>query len=172
MRLETERLVITEFDLSMSESVHRNSLDDDTRRFIPDEVFETIEAAEETLEFLMGVYASGDGPLVYPVLLKDGTNIGYVQLIPIKEGFEIGYHIGKPYTRNGYATEAVNAFLKHITTCRNVDVVYGICVSENTASKHVLEKCSFQKEYEGMGEYQGTRKQIVRYIFKYQAKRE
>ena len=76
MHLETEHLIITEFDLSMAESVHKNSLDEDTRKFVPDEVFETIEDAKETIEFLMSVYASGDGPLVYPVLLKDGTNIG------------------------------------------------------------------------------------------------
>lgn len=40
MRIETERVTITEFDLSMAESVHKNSLDEDTRRFVPDEVFE------------------------------------------------------------------------------------------------------------------------------------
>ena len=56
MRLETERLIITEFDLSMAESVHKNSLDDDTRKFVPDEVFETVEDAKETLEFLISVY--------------------------------------------------------------------------------------------------------------------
>ena len=49
MRLETERLIITEFDLSMAESVHKNSLDDDNRRFVPDEVFETVEEAAETI---------------------------------------------------------------------------------------------------------------------------
>lgn len=31
------------------------------------------------VEFLMSVYESGDGPLVYPVLLNDGTNLGYVE---------------------------------------------------------------------------------------------
>ena len=111
MRIETERLIITEFDLSMAESVHKNSLDEDNRRFVPDEVFETIEDAKETIGFLMGVYESGDGPLVYPVLLMDETNIGYVQLVPIEEGYEVGYHIGKEYTGNGYATEALGAFL-------------------------------------------------------------
>ena len=90
MRLETERLIITEFDLSMAESVHKNSLDDDTRKFVPDEVFETVEDAKETLEFLISVYESGDGPFVYPVLLKDETNIGYVQLVLIEEGYEVG----------------------------------------------------------------------------------
>lgn len=71
MRIETERLIITEFDTSMAQSVHLNSLDEDNRRFVPDEVFETVEEAAETIEFLMNCYKTGDGPLVYPVLLKD-----------------------------------------------------------------------------------------------------
>ena len=166
MRIETERIIITEFDLSMAESVHKNSLDEDNRRFVPDEVFETIEDAKETIEFLMSVYESGEGPLVYPVLLKDGTNVGYVQLVPIEEGFEVGYHIGKEYTGNGYATEALKAFLNDIMSKKNLEIVYGVCVSENIASKKVLEKSGFVKEYEGMGEYQGENRQIVKYVFK------
>lgn len=165
MRLETERLIITEFDLSMAESVHKNSLDDDNRRFVPDEVFETVEEATETIEFLMSVYKSGDGPLVYPVLLKDNTNVGYVQLVPIEEGFEVGYHIGKDYTQKGYATEALKAFLEYMMPHKGIDKVYGICVSENAASKRVLEKCGFQKEFEGIGEYQGENRDIVKYVF-------
>lgn len=165
MRIETERLIITEFDLSMAESVHKNSLDEDNRRFVPDEVFETVEDARETIEFLMSVYESGDGPLVYPVLLKDGTNVGYVQLVPLEEGYEIGYHIGGDYTRRGYATEAMKAFLPDVMTKKELDEVYGICVSENIASKKVMEKCGFQKEFEGMGRYQGTDREIARYVF-------
>ena len=67
----------------------------------------------------MSVYESGDGPLVYPVLLKDNTNVGYVQLVPIEEGFEVGYHIGSEYTK---------------------------------------------KELEGIGEYQGENRAIVKYV--------
>lgn len=90
MNIETQRLVITEFELSMAQSVHQNSLDEDNRRFVPDEVFETVEKAKEIIEFLMSVYETEDGPLVYPILLKDGTNIGYVQLVPIEDGYEVG----------------------------------------------------------------------------------
>lgn len=166
MRIETERLIITEFDLSMAESVHRNSLDEDNRRFVPDEVFETVEEARETIEFLMSVYESGEGPLVYPVLLQKGTNVGYVQLVPFEEGFEVGYHIGKEYTCNGYATEALKAFLHEVMAQKNLDKVYGVCLFENIASKKVLEKCGFIKEYEGPGEYQGEKRQIAKYVLK------
>ena len=164
MRLETERLIITEFELSMAEVVHKNSLDEDNRRFVPDEVFETVEDARETIEFLMGCYESGEGPLVYPVLTKSGANIGYVQLVPIEEGFEVGYHIAKEYTGKGYATESLQALLEYVRAEKKLDKVYGICVSENVASKKVLEKCGFEKEYEGAGEYQGNPADIARYV--------
>ena len=39
MKIKTERLEIKEFSRDMAMAVHRNSLDDDTRRFLPDEVF-------------------------------------------------------------------------------------------------------------------------------------
>lgn len=171
MRIETKRLVITEFDMSMAEVVHINSLDEDNRRFVPDEVFETVEDAAETVEFLMSCYESGEGPLVYPVLLKSGENIGYVQFVPIglmadgKEAYEVGYHIAKDYTGNGYATEAVLAFLPHMCREKGVDKVLGICLAENVASVHVLKKCGFVTEYTGRGEYQGEEQEIVRSVY-------
>ena len=149
----------------MAESVHKNSLDDDNRRFVPDEVFENIEEARKTIEFLMSVYESEDGPLVYPVLLKDKTNIGYVQIVPIEEEFEVGYHIASEYTKKGYATEALKTFLKYVMRNKKINRVYGICVSENISSIKVLEKCGFEKNYEGKGEYQGETRNIVKYIF-------
>jgi len=50
MIIKTERLLITEFDISMAESVHKLSLDEDNRRFIPDEVFESIEDAKAIIK--------------------------------------------------------------------------------------------------------------------------
>ena len=133
MRIETQRLTITRFTMDMAEAVHRNSLDEDNRRFVPDEVFETVEEAADTVEFLMGVYENGDGPLVYPVLLKDGTYIGYVQAVPFDDGtWEIGYHIGENYTRKGYATEAVQA--SEATTAVALSAAKRDCTSPSTTS--------------------------------------
>ena len=165
--IKTERLYITEFTLDMVEAVHLNSLDEDNRRFNPDEVFETIEDAQNTVEFLMNVYKNGDGPLVYPVLLTDGTNIGYVQVVPMNDGnCEVGYHIAKAYTGNGYATEAVKAFLPEIMKKLDIKEILGICIAENSASIKVLEKTGFTKEFEGMGTYQNEERKICKYVYK------
>ena len=166
MNIKTERLFITEFTLEMAEAVHLNSLDEDNRKFNPDEVFETLEDAKDTVEFLMSVYDNGDGPLVYPVVLLDGTNIGYVQAVPMDDDkWEIGYHIGKNYTGKGYATEAVKAFLPVIMEQLNITEMLGICVVENKASVKVMEKTGFVKEFEGMGSYQGEDREICRYTY-------
>ena len=164
--IKTKRLYITEFTLDMVEAVHRNSLDKDNRKFNPDEVFETMEAARDTVVFLMSVYKTGDGPLVYPVLLIDGTNIGYVQIVPMDDGnYEVGYHIAEAYTGNGYATEAVKAFLPVIMKKLDIKEILGICVAENIASIKVLEKAGFTKVFEGMGTYQNVKREIRKYIY-------
>lgn len=166
MRIETERLIITEFTMDMAQAVHENSLDEDTRRFVPDEVFETLEEAADTVGFLMGVYETGEGPLVYPVLLKDGTYVGYVQAVPLDDGgWELGYHIGAAHTRRGYATEAVKAFLPVILPKLGIDRIAGICRTANRASVKVLERCGFRKEFEGTGGYQGSEQMICKYTY-------
>ena len=166
--VETDRLFITEMTADMAMDVHKNSLDEDIRRFVPDEVFETPEEAEETVEFLMSQYGTADGPLVYAVLLKDGEkNIGYVQLVPIGEGkWEIGYHVAKQYTCKDYATEAVTAFLPVMVEKVGISEVYGIRLLENAASGRVLEKCGFETFFVGEGEYHGGVYEISKSVWK------
>ncbi len=166
MYLETDRLILTEFTLDMAQAVHENSLDADNRRFVPDEVFETVEEARETISFLMSRYGGNEGPFVYPLIMKKNeANIGYVQLIPVAEGWEIGYHIAKEYTGSGYAAEAVRAFLPQIMKKHQLKQVYGICLADNLASRRVMEKCGFQKLYEGPGNYQGRESSVCRYLY-------
>ena len=168
MRIETERLVVTEFAPDMAQAVHENSLDADNRRFVPDEVFETVEEAREAIAFLASQYGGTGGPLAYPVLTRaGGENIGYVQLVPIGgEKWEIGYHIAQRYTGNGYATEAVRAFLPVVAKAVGTSEVHGICLKENLASKRVLLKCGFEPVFEGVGEYQGEEREIFRSVRK------
>ena len=163
--IKAQRLYIAEFDESMATSVHINSLDEDNRRFVPDEVFETIDAAREIISTLIGFYSRDDSPLVYPIMLNDGRYIGHVQAVPTERGWEIGYHIGKDYTGNGYATEALGAFLTPIMERLGISRIYGICRADNVASRRVLEKCGFALDFSGEGRYHGEKRRICRYKY-------
>lgn len=166
MYIQTKRLIITEFAPDMAEAVHRQSLDDATRTFVPDEVFETLAEAEEVLRFLTVCRRTGEGPQVCPVLEKDGTFAGYVQAVPLEEaGWEIGYHIGESHRGRGYAAEAVGAFLPVIMEALGIAEIWGICLSENLASRRTLESCGFRKVCEGTSLYQGEARRVCRYFF-------
>lgn len=168
MNIKTPRHTITTFSQAMAQSVYENSQDDDTRRFVPDEVYDSAEEARAAIEFLMSRYDSDDGPFVYPIITNDGgKNIGYIQLCQIDDdSWEIGYHIAKDFTGKGYATEAVKAFFPAMAKKFNIKEVYGICLAENTASIRVLEKCGFTQIYQGPGNYQGKENKIIKAIWK------
>lgn len=165
LHIETERLRIVPFTAAMADSVCRNSLDRDNREFLPDEVFETPAEALETILYLVGCY-DGDEPQVYPVLLRDGTQIGHVQAVPLADGsWEIGYHIGAAYTGKGYATEAVRAFVPVIMDRLGIDRIWGICRADNPASEAVLRRCGFARQYKGPGLNHGRQREICRYLY-------
>ena len=168
MRVETERLVITELTMDMAQAIHENSLDDVTRRFVPDEVFETPEIAREAVAFLMSRYDDPEGPWVYAVTRQtDSRCIGYVQMVRLEdETWEIGYQIGKQFRGSGFAAEAVRAFLPVMAERLGISEIRGICLRENEASRRVLEKCGFEIMYVGPGQYQGNQREIVRSIWK------
>ncbi len=162
--VETNRFVIKPFNENMAESVRDVSLDEDNRRFVPDEVFETTEEARAILRQIMAWYKEERAPLVYAVVLKSGEHIGHVQAVPLEESeWEIGYHIAAAHTGKGYATDAVKAFLPLVTKRLALQRMWGICRADNVASCRVLEKCGFALEYAGPGAYQGASRETCRY---------
>ena len=165
MKLKTDRLVITDFTPDMALAVHLGSLDADTRRFLPDEVFETEAIAADVIADLMECCEGTEGPFVHP-MLSNGEYAGYVQLVPIDEGWEIGYHTVAAHTGKGYATEAVRAFLPVMMDKMNLAQVYGVCDADNKASIRVLEKSGFVRIYEGEGMYHGRMQPIVKMIYR------
>ena len=163
----SDRLLLTAIDKSMSYDIWQNSLDENNRKFVPDEVFETLEEATNVVDFIIESYKGKDGPFIYAVIRKsDNTNLGYVQLVKIPEGWEIGYHIAKMYNGQGYATEAVNLFLDYLKKEKDIKEIYGIALYSNKASHRVLQKCGFTTLYEGNGPYQGKKRKIIKTIKK------
>ena len=163
--IKDDVLSIVKMDETMYQDVWQNSLDEDNRRFVPDEVFETLEETKEVVDYLIKCYQSEDGPFVFAVFRnKDNKNLGYVQLIKIDLGWEIGYHIAKDYSSKGYATNAVRLFLKYIKDNLSLKEIYGIALADNIASRKVLEKNGFELFFEGKDLYQGKPRNIIKTI--------
>ena len=165
MNIRSARLTIGDFTPDMAQALHRISMDEDVQRFVPDEVFPTVEAAAEVIEDLTAFYGTADGPLVHPVLLE-GELIGYVQMVPLEEGWEIGYHISALHTGKGYATEAVRAFLPVMMDRLNLNEVAGVCLKANAASARVLRKCGFVLVFDGEADYQGRPAEVLKMVYR------
>lgn len=131
---------MTQFDHWMVEDVQKQSMDGGTRCCLPDEVFVTVQEAEKTVSAWMDCYTTGKSPQVYSVRKKDGTYIGYVQAVRMKDdSWEIGYQIGAEYRRQGYATEVVKAFVPVIMKQLDITQLSAVCMEENIPSRKVLE---------------------------------
>lgn len=44
----------------------------------------------------------------------------------------------------------------------------GICLADNIASQKEMEKCGFDLEFKGVGDYQGEKREICRYWYENQ----
>ncbi|MGE0701767.1 MAG: GNAT family N-acetyltransferase [Hyphomicrobiaceae bacterium] len=80
----------------------------------------------------------------------DGQLLGGVTLTNVRRGVtqsaSVGYWIGLPHVRRGYATEALAAVLAHAFEVLELNRVEAACLPSNVASIGVLEKAGFRRE--------------------------
>lgn len=168
--MDTERLHLGSLTMDMAEALQRISLDEDNRRFVPDEVFPTEADARKALHNLIAGESTPNGPFVRVVSLREtGEIIGHVSASRLGEGWEIGYHIAKAHRGQGYAREAVKGYLPRMAEALDTDEVLGVALAENQASCRVLEGCGFTLMEEGVFPYQGRERQVRRYRWRREA---
>jgi RimJ/RimL family protein N-acetyltransferase len=80
----------------------------------------------------------------------DGAVIGCAGLNATDRGLELGYWIGEPYWRRGYATEAAHALVDLAFTATTIQVLHASTRVINPASRRVIHKCGFQYAGQGM----------------------
>jgi RimJ/RimL family protein N-acetyltransferase len=65
-------------------------------------------------------------------------------------GLELGYWIGEPYWKRGYATEAAHALVDLAFQKTSIQVLHASTRVINPASRRVIHKCGFQYAGQGM----------------------
>lgn len=166
--LETARLRIVPYTPELAASTCALSQDAANRKYLPDEVFDTPEAAAARIEALIQAYDGELGPYVYPILLKsDGTHIGHVEICRLEEedAWEIGFHLGEPYRKKGYACEAVTAATAAARKRMQLPCVYALCLVENTAARRTLKKSGYRLSSADKQLFRGSEQPVCRYVF-------
>lgn len=128
-----------------AEKVWQMSVEEGMKLWIPDQVYQDINEAEEVLDFLMKQYDSSEGPKQVPIVFavcleKNGELIGHAGLSPVDEGVEIGYAIEEAQQRNGFATAAISALCQWGKSFYQLERILAIVAAENVASCRALEK--------------------------------
>lgn len=105
----------------------------------------------EARAFLAMARAPRRGGATYALTTaEDGAFVGCAGLNPTDRGLELGYWIGEPYWRRGYATEAAHALVDLAFRNTAIAVLHASCRVINPASRRVIHKCGFQYAGQGM----------------------
>lgn len=83
-------------------------------------------------------------------LAGTGTFIGCAGLNVKDRGLELGYWIGEPYWKRGYATEVAHALVDLAFRSTGIQVLHASVRVINPASRRVIHKCGFQYAGQGM----------------------
>lgn len=142
--LQTDRLIIRESTAGDVPEFYRIYQDPAMTRYM-EKLFEDPQAEiayiQEYIRNIYGFYGYG----IWSVLKKDGTLIGRAG-ISLREGYELpelGFLIGVPYQRQGYALEACRAILTYAEQTLSFHEMQALVIEENVPSVHLLKKLGF-----------------------------
>lgn len=150
--LETPRLILRKFSVEDAEAMFMNWCQDEAvTRYLTWLPHENIEETQATIKFFIEQY-SLPHTYHYLIVLKDTDtpigSLGCVRFSERSESAEVGYCIARPYWKQGIATEALSALLKHLFEAVGVQRVYARYCTENPSSGKVMEKVGMV--YEGI----------------------
>jgi [ribosomal protein S5]-alanine N-acetyltransferase len=146
-RIETDRLVLRRPVDSDAEAIFaRYASDPDVTRFLG---WPRHASVDDTRAFLAFSARDWSQWAVGPYLVErreDGLLIGSTGLaVETHERAATGYVFARDAWGQGYATEALQAMVALAPTI-GVRRLYALCHPMHDASRHVLEKCGFERE--------------------------
>jgi len=161
--IETERLLLREFELSDIEGMFELDSNPNVHTFVGKKPVTTIEESIAMIENIQQQYKDfGIGR--WAVILKETNEfLGWSGIKFItneinnhKDFYEIGYRFIEKHWGKGYATEAGKVFVDYAFNELKADAVYAYADAGNENSRKILEKLGLQYvnsfEYEGESE--------------------
>lgn len=164
--IQTDRLIITPFDL-MSLNDYYEGFDADITKYQYPDPFTTEEDARELLQSFTNLMNQGE-MLFLTISAKDNQFIGSIEVHGLKEKQpELGLWIKKEFQQKGYAYEALSSVIKKINDDYEKEWYIYEADIRNTGSIKLVEKFTYRKD--GIDEFTtetGKELKLQRYIIK------
>jgi [ribosomal protein S5]-alanine N-acetyltransferase len=143
MELETQRLVLREFQQQDAQVLAPILADPQVMKFSPTGVLSLSQTQEKIEGFIDSYRELGFGKWAV-ILKKNRQLIGYcgvaVDCIDGKDEKELGYRLDSRFWGQGLATEAATTAIRHGFAQFKFPYILGIVEQANTASVRVLQK--------------------------------
>ncbi|MBI1267734.1 MAG: GNAT family N-acetyltransferase [Cryomorphaceae bacterium] len=143
MILETERLILREFELDDDKDMFALNQDFEVIRYTGDGPFESVAATRAFLENYSDYKRNGFGRWVV-IRKEDGKTLGWCGLKRHDDGMvDLGYRFFRDEWGKGYATESALGCLKYGFETLLLPQIIARVDPENKASINVIEKLGF-----------------------------
>jgi ribosomal-protein-alanine N-acetyltransferase len=142
-RIETQRLTLRRFTSSDGLAIHRYMGDPTVTRWLPEGLLNKAGAQA------FADRNAGRRPRAIAIVERaSGELVGHMAFHPwfVRATHEIGWAIGRPHQRRGYATEAARALMAHAFETLCCHRVIATCQPENIASWRVMDKLGMRRE--------------------------
>lgn len=151
MYIQTQNLIIRNFNEEDIEALHHLKYDEDVMEYIPSFLERDITKSKikEYIQEFINIEEVGDIKTwrIYAIVNKQ-TNVVMGSLSfglnELLHEYELGWQMMKEYTRNGFASEAASAFSEYFCQQNNVDYLIVTMDIDNIASKRTAEKSGFK----------------------------
>jgi RimJ/RimL family protein N-acetyltransferase len=145
--LETDRLILREFQLSDAEAFFAMDSNPKVHQYLWNKPVQKIEETIEIIDSVRKQYI--DNGIGRFAMISKETNeyIGWAGLkynteeVNKKVNFyDIGYRLDEKFWKKGYASEATFAWLKYAFETMNIKTMEAAAHTENAASNRILQK--------------------------------
>ncbi len=147
--LETERLLMREFNAGDEDDLLRLNGDPDVMRYVGPGQVQTREQVQAGLGRLAKLYQDHPGYGSWATFDKALDEfVGACLLVPYPEAneVEVGYRFFKDHWGKGYATEGTKALIQYGFKELGLNRIIAIAYPENKASIRVMQKCDMKDE--------------------------
>ena len=142
-----ERLILRRVKECDAESIYSGFVNQDEFLYYAFKNKVTLEEQIEKTKKMVSLYSDNDY-YNWAIVTKQDEFLGMVNLKvnDKNDSVEFSYAIDNRHTGKGYMTEALKLVLDFALNKMKVARIQGACVTENIASKKVMEKCGMENE--------------------------